>query len=86
MTPSERGQAPSSPWAFQHLRLWPWAGRQARPMSITQAGSLKHIFSFPNTIKCLPQPTVPTPRLAELWETDELRKQTKLIVTHSPSI
>lgn len=34
---------------------------EACPISITQAGSLKHIFSFPNSIKCLPQPTVPTP-------------------------
>ena len=87
MTPSERGQALPPPWAFQHLRLWPWAGRRACPISITQAGSLKHVFSFPNTIKCLPQPTVPTPpRLAGPWETDELSKQTKLIVSHSPSI
>ena len=87
MTPSERGQALPSPWAFQHLRLWPWAGQGPCPVSITQTGSLKHIFSFPNAIKCLPQPTVPTPpRLAGLWEMDELRKQTKLIVSHSPSI
>ena len=47
MTPWERGQAPPSPWAFQHLRLWLWAGQGPCPVSITHLPPWKKNYDQP---------------------------------------